>query len=88
MADFRIDVGFFGHIKTKRLQRRLGLEGVFALQKLWAYAAQHKHDGEKIYSQEDIALAVDWEGQDSLADVLAEVGYLDRVDAGYVLHNW
>ena len=26
MADFRVDVGFFGHIKTKRLRKRAGLE--------------------------------------------------------------
>ena len=87
MPDFRIDVGFFGHIKTKKLRRRLGFEGVFALQMLWAYAAQHEHDGCKIYTAEDIALAVDWDGDD-LAQVLAEVGYLDEIDGGYAIHEW
>jgi len=87
MPDFRIDVGFFGHIKTKKLRRRLGLDGVFALQMLWAYAAQHEHDGCKIYTAEDIALAVDWDGDD-LAGVLAEVGYLDEIDGGYAIHEW
>ena len=87
MPDFRIDVGFFGHIKTKKLRRKLGLDGVFALQMLWAYAAQHEHDGCKIYTAEDIALAVDWDGDD-LAQVLAEVGYLDEADGGYSIHEW
>ena len=87
MADFRIDTGFFGHIKTKRLRKRLGLEGVFALQMLWAYAAQHEHDGVKVYTDEDVSLAVDWDGED-LASVLAEVGYLDAVEGGYTIHEW
>lgn len=87
MADFRIDVGFFNHIKTKRLRKRLGLEGVFALQMLWAYAAQHEHEHGRVYSSEDIELAVDW-GGDDLAPMLAEVGYLDAVDGGYIIHEW
>ena len=87
MADFRIDVGFFGHIKTKKLRKRLGLEGVFALQMLWAYAAQHEHEHGRVYTNEDIELAVDWDGDD-LAPVLAEVGYLDAVDGGYIIHEW
>ena len=87
MADFRIDVGFFGHIKTKKLRKRLGLEGVFALQMLWAYAAQHEHEHGRVYTDEDIELAVDWDGDD-LAPVLAEVGYLDAVDGGYIIHEW
>ncbi|HSW65255.1 MAG TPA: hypothetical protein VLH56_18385 [Dissulfurispiraceae bacterium] len=86
MADFRIDVGFFNHIKTKRLRKRLGLEGVFALQMLWAYAAQHEHEHGRVYTNEDIELAVDWDGDD-LAPVLAEVGYLDAVDGGYIIHE-
>lgn len=89
MADFRIDVGFFYHPKTKRLKRALGLEGVFALQQLWAYAAANKHDAEKVYSVEDIELAVDWDGEPgSLVSVLAAVGYVDAVPGGYAIHEW
>ena len=88
MADFRIDVGFFNHIKTKRLRKRLGLEGVFALQILWAYAALHEHDESKIYTSEDIELAVDWDGDGDISEVLCEVGYLDRADGGFKIHQW
>ena len=87
MADFRVDVGFFGHIKTKKLRKRLGLEGVFALQVLWAYAAQHEHDGAKVYTAEDISIAVDWQDE-SIAESLADIGFLDRVEGGYILHEW
>ncbi len=89
MADFRIDVSFFSHTKTKRLKKALGLEGVFALQQLWAYAAANKHDAEKVYSVEDIELAVDWDGEPgSLVSVLATVGFVDEVPSGYVIHEW
>lgn len=88
MADFRIDTGFFGHIKTKRLRKRLGLEGVFALQMLWAYAAQHEHDEGRIYTREDIELAVDWNGEADLAATLCDVGYIDQARGGYKIHQW
>ena len=88
MADFRIDVGFFTHIKTKRLRKRLGLEGVFALQMLWAYAALHEHDESRVYSQEDIELAVDWADDGDITAVLCEVGYLDPAEGGYKIHQW
>ena len=88
MPDFRVDVGFFTHIKTKRLRKRLGLEGVFALQLLWAYAAQCEHDHERVYTKEDIEIAVDWDGDDDIAGVLADVGYLDTCDGGYKIHEW
>ena len=88
MADFRIDVGFFTHIKTKRLRKRLGLEGVFALQMLWAYAALHEHDESRVYSQEDIELAVDWADDGDITAVLCETGYLDKADGGYKIHQW
>ena len=88
MADFRIDVGFFTHIKTKRLRKRLGLEGVFALQMLWAYAALHEHDESRVYSQEDIELAVDWVDDGDITAILCEVGYLDPADGGYKIHQW
>jgi len=89
MADFRVDVGFFRHVKTKKLKRMLGIEGVMLLQMLWAYAAENKHDGEHIYSIEDIELAVDWDGENGAFGIsLEEIGFIDRVENGYVLHEW
>lgn len=88
MADFRIDTGFFTHIKTKRLRKRLGLGGVFALQMLWAYAAQHEHEQGRVYTKEDIELAVDWDGGDDLVETLASIGFLDAIQGGYSIHEW
>jgi hypothetical protein len=89
MADFRIDVGFFTHAKTKRLKRALGLEGVYSLLQLWAYAAQNEHGPEKIYSADDIELAVDWSGElGSFVSTLELVGFLDVATGGYSIHEW
>lgn len=89
MADFRVDVGFFRHIKTKRLKRMLGLEGVVMLQMLWAYATENKHDGDTVYTQDDIDLAVDSEFEPGkFATILCDIGFLDSVDGGFVLHQW
>ena len=89
MADFRVDTSFFRHIKTKRLKRQLGLDGVFALLKLWAYATDCRHDSDRIYTAEDIAFAVDWETCEvELVDNLVDSGFLDPTRGGYRIHNW
>ena len=89
MADFRVDAGVFTHIKTKRLRRALGAEGVEALFRLWAYAAGCKHGADKVYTEEDVELAVDWGGDPgALVAALAGVGWLDAADGGYLIHDW
>ena len=89
MADFRVDSAIFSHIKTKRLMRALGADGVMALFRLWAYAAGCKHGAEKVYTDEDVKLAVDWAGDPgSLVAVLTDLGWLDAVEDGYLIHDW
>lgn len=93
MADFRVDANFFGHNKTKRLQRLLGQDGVIALMKFWAYASICKYDGEHIYTADDIELAVDWQGEPGafvavLASIDPYIRFIDAVDGGYVIHDW
>ncbi len=89
MADFRVNCGFFHHTKTKKLKRTLGAEGVISFLRLWAYAAQNRHGIDKIYSAEDIELAVDWEGEaGKFAETVAACGFLDEIEDGYVLHEW
>ena len=89
MADFRVDSAIFSHIKTKRLMRALGADGVMALFRLWAYAAGCKHGADKVYTDEDVELAVDWAGDPgSLVAVLTDLGWLDAVEDGYLIHDW
>lgn len=89
VADFRVDTSFFSHIKTKRLKRALGHDGVFALLRLWAYVADCRYSADRVLSADDVELAVDWDGEPgSLVSVFAGIGFLDAVDGGYLIHDW
>jgi len=62
-TDFRLDVGFFDHHKTRRLIASLGLEAAWSLIRLWAFAAVNKPDGRLSgMTDEDIAAACHYEG--------------------------
>ena len=89
--DIRISVDFFEHHKTRRLKRRLGWEGVIALQQLWCYAAKHRPQGSlNGMDAEDIADASKWEGEPKeFVSQLCEIGFLEECDKGtYLLHDW
>lgn len=89
MADFRVDTSFFTHIKTKRLKRDLGHDGVFALLRLWAYVADCRYSADRVLSADDVELAVDWDGESgALVAAFAGIGFLDAVDGGYLIHDW
>jgi len=87
--DFRIRVGFFRHHKTRKLERRLGLEGVVALLRLWEYAAEFRAKGDLAgMTAEDIELAAGWNEEAPFVTVLVEVRFLDEGPDGYALHDW
>lgn len=89
MADFRIVCGFFDHPKTKKLRRALGDAGVILLLRIWEYATQSRHTADKVYSDEEIELAVDWDGEDGeFVKILVACGWLDEIRDGYALHDW
>ena len=57
-VDIRPSVTFFDHPKTIRLIERLGLEGAWALLRLWVFTAQYRPDGRlNDLDEEDIAIA-------------------------------
>ena len=88
-TDYRIRVGFFRHLKTKKLEKRLGESGVLALLKLWGYATEFRPEGDLSgLSNEDLELAIDWKQDTPLIQVLAEVGFLDGEAGNYQLHDW
>jgi len=93
MSDFRIDVDFFDHPKTKRLQDILGSDAVLALIQLWRFAAKYRPKGELTnMDDEAIAIAANWKGRpgdfvDALC--LEGVNFLDEVsDNRYAIHDW
>ena len=90
-SDIRLQVTFFGHPKTKKLERKLGAEGVLCLLRLWVWAAQNKPDG--ILSRqdhEDIAIAAEWDGdEDEFIATLVALRLLDqREDGCLTIHGW
>ena len=88
-TDIRLSTGFWGHPKTRKLVKRLGLEGVRSLQILWLWAAQEKPDGSLSgMDWEDIELAADWQGEErTFFDHCLGV-WIDEVEGGYILHDW
>jgi hypothetical protein len=89
-TDFRIEVGFFAHHKTRRLIRRCGLAGPWSLLQLWEFAAINKPDGRLDgMSAEDIADAAKYEGDATeFVGALNEIGWLDRRGKTFTLHDW
>ena len=90
-ADIRLSVNFWGHPKTVKLKRKLGLEGPVALQMLWAWAAQNRPDGNlSDMDDEDIEIAASWDDAKAgeLVSALVELHWLDKTETGYALHDW
>lgn len=90
MQDARISTGLPGHPKTKKLLRRLGPAGPWALVCLFLWTAANRSDGNLSgMSDEDIELAADWQGDDGqLVQALASVGFLEGDTGAFVVHDW
>jgi hypothetical protein len=88
--DCRISTDFLRHPKTRKLKRRLGTDGVFALLALWLFTSDAKSDGDLSgMSDEEVELAADWEGEPgALIHALTETRFLDGVTGSYSIHNW
>lgn len=94
--DIRLDVEFFNHPKTVKLERALTFEGIRSLLKLWIWAAKNCPDGNFIgLDEDDIEIAAQWGGTaGDFVKALAEIGWLDShltEQTGptfYQLHNW
>ena len=88
--DIRISTDFPNHRKTQKLYRKLGAEGCFSLVKLWATAANRRPDGDLSgYDSEDIEIDSGWPGnQGEFFKAILEIGFIDKTDDGYILHNW
>src|SRR5690625_2595966 len=89
-TDARISTTFPAHPKTKKLRRRLGDSGHLACLYLFLWAAANRSDGDLSgMSDEDIELAVDWNGEDGafVAEMVA-VRFLDGEEGSYTIHDW
>jgi hypothetical protein len=88
--DARISTALPAHPKTRKLRKRLGVEGCWALVCLLLWVVGNRADGNLAgLSDEDIELAADWNGKaGAFVLALAEVGFLDGSADSYVVHDW
>jgi len=81
------------HPKATMLQTSLGLPQyavVGILESLWHFTARYAPAGNiGKYNPAVIARAIGWEGDaDTLINALVEAGWLDRHEAGLLVHDW
>ena len=89
-TDIRLSVNFFNHIKTLRLKKACGLEGIVGLQKLWVWAAVNRPSGDLSgFSAPEIEAVCDWGGDEGcFISALREIGWLDGEEGSFQLHGW
>lgn len=88
--DIRLSLDFFDHPKSKKLKKRLGLEGVMALLKLWAWTAGNRPGGMLAgLDAEAVELAADWDGEEgAFVSTLLDLRLLDDIDGTFSIHDW
>lgn len=92
MSDTRIRTDLPRHHKMRKLEKRLGAEGAWALIKLFLWATETRPSGDLTgMSDEDIELAVDWGGKEGefVATIAnADVKFLEGAPGAYQIHDW
>ena len=88
--DIRLDVEFFNHPKTVKLERLLTFEGIRSLLKLWLWAAKNRPDGDfSGMDSDDIEIAGQWCGDTGgFSAALIKLAWLDGEPPSARLHNW
>lgn len=86
-TDIRIKTSFFRNLKTKKLEKKVGSEGVLALIKLWLYTAEYKSNGLLDLTEEDILLICETDNKD-LVNIFIELEFIDVEPNGYKIHDW
>lgn len=88
--DARISTALPSHPKTRKLHKRLGGDGCWALICLFLWVAGNRPDGDlRGLSEEDIELAGDWRGEGgTFVAALREVGFLDGEPGSFMVHDW
>jgi len=88
--DIRINATLPAHPKTKKLIRRVGMGGAWQLVCFFLWARQNRSDGDLSgMSDEDIELAVDWDGEPgAFVAALIDVKFLDGAEGARSIHDW
>ena len=89
-TDIRISVTFLQNPKIKKLERRVGLEGLKALLALWIWTAQNKPTGDLCgLDNEAVEMVADWTGDEgAFISALKALRLLDGEEGFYQIHDW
>lgn len=89
-TDIRLNIEFWDHPKTVKLERRLGIQGVKCLQMLWFWVAKNVPDGDLSHMDaEDIEIAARWDGdQGVFFETLTSLRWIDLDGEKKCLHDW
>jgi len=89
--DIRLDVDFLDNLKTRKLIKALGNDGVVSLIRLWAYVSRRHPKGSlNGVGPEDLEDIAGWPGDPgAFSSYLEEKGWLERDGEGrFVVHDW
>ena len=90
-TDFRTPTTYYSDVRTFMLKRRLGNDGLAALNFLWCWTAIHRANGVLTDMNEEMLEAVSfWDGKHGeFIPALLDLQYLDQLEDGtYSLHQW
>lgn len=91
-TDFRVSIGFFDHLKTRRLRRKFGADGIYSLLRLWCFAATNYPDGLfPVDDAEIITEIIEWRGDpEAFWQALIQIGFIDNAEdkSAFLIHDW
>ena len=89
-SDIRLQTSWYSNLKRKKLQRRLGGDGVAAFIDLLIYAGVNNPDGDLTpFTDEDIEAAAQWTGPaGEFIATLVDLNFLDGETGLYRIHQW
>lgn len=91
MPSININPDFFTHIKTKRLQTRLGPGSEIYLIRLWCIACRYDPEAGEFagWTAAELEDQVDWNGErEAMVNAMMDVGFLHKTSKGYYIHDW
>lgn len=89
-SDIRLSIGFLDHPKTIKLERKLGLEGVMSLLRLWLWTVQNRSNGVLTgLDEDDLEIVARWDGEKGLFHaVTTALKFVDERNGVFSIHDW